>query len=169
MNGNAKAVEEDTQNQNEADPAPPTIDLSNVDPKAIKMAEKFGIPVGGIIQWAQYQEARMNRIEEYLQKTLPEEMKKAFQEGLNSTIQNMQKTQGTPAPEGQQGFGLGDLMRMAPALLGSSSGGSDEEMNRLVKDMLRTNLDRMKADISFSESIKNAVVSKIAGKAIEGL
>lgn len=172
--GSVLAVEEDTQNQKteeaeEAEAPPtvqeaPTIDLSGVDPKAVRMAEKFGVPVGKIIQWAQYQEARMNRIEEYLQKTLPEDMKKAFTEGLQDTI----KAQAQNVPPQTQGgkMGLEYLLRLGAqsGLLGGR-GGQDEELQRLTKDIMRANLDRMKKDGEFTDAIKNAIVTKIAGKA----
>jgi len=51
--------------------------------------------------------------------------------------------------------------------MGQGSGGSsfDEEMTALYKDMLKTNIMRMKQDMGFTDAIKNAIVTKIAGKA----
>lgn len=154
-------MEENTQKEkNEQptqEPESPTIDMSGVDPKAVKMAEKFGVPVGAIIRWAQFQEARVARIEEYLQKTLPAEMKTAFQEALKSTASSIQpQSPTTGAPPQAAGNLLSMLSQFAPMVMGGS--GSNDELNALA-------MTALKSQIKMSDAISQAVISKIMGKA----
>lgn len=158
---------------NESDEAvtqAPTIDLSGLDPKVVKMAEKFGIPISKIIEWAQYQEARMNRIEEYLQKTLQTDMKTVFEQGLQATVKNVQNAQSTsPSVQGSGGANiLSMLSQFAPML---SGGGGDSEIHDLTKQIMRESLVSMrhKADITdrFMDAVIGSISGKIGGKVVE--
>ena len=88
---------------------------------------------------------------------------------LAKTVKQRQdQAQASGATNIPQGQGLGGLfMQLAPRLIGG--GGLDEEMRALNKEIMQMSIQRMKADIGFTEAIKNAVVSKIAGKAAAGL
>lgn len=144
--------------------APMPFDISKVDPDKIKMAEDFGIPIRALAQWASSVEARFNALEQ----NLPKEIKQAFQQTIEAERQKqfeqMKKMGQNPqAPQqgGGLGIGIGDILRLV-----TQGGGGDSEMTQLTKDLMRLNLERMKADMGFTDAIKDAVVRKIAGKAV---
>lgn len=134
-------------------PSAVTVDISTMKPRTLKLASKLGIPLDKIVAWAQFQEQRMNRIEEYLKKTLPEDMKKAFTSGLQTTMAQGQKA--TPIPQGGGGGMMNLIASLAPMLTG---GGGDDPLRKLAMNALTS-------QISMSSAITNAVVAKITGKA----
>lgn len=139
------------------------IDLSTVDPQKIKMAEDLGIPIGQILQWMGSVEARFQAIAENMptKEDIPKAFEQAIENARQKQIERMKSMpQGVP-----QGGGMGGISQLIPMLLGGG-GGQDAEMTQLSKDIMKMSLDRMKADIGFTEAIKQAVVTKIAGKAV---
>ena len=70
---------------------------------------------------------------------------------------------GAPNPAPQAG-GASQIFGLALQALGGG-GGVDEEMRSLNKRIMEMSINRMQADIGFTEAIKNAVVTSIAGKA----
>lgn len=139
-------------------------DLSSIDPKMLKMAEKMGIPLGQIINWASSVEQRLQAIQQEMPAVIQESMKAAIEEQRQKEVQIYQKA----AAEGGQGQGGGSMLPMLMQLMGGG-GGYDEEMQNLTKQIMHANLDRMKQDASFTDAIKTAIVSKIAGKAASGI
>ena len=145
-------------------PAMP-IDLSKLDPKKVKMAEDLGIPVGQIINWMGTVEARFNAIQEQM----PQQIQQAMEQAIQNAQQRQREEYVKAAKEGRvpQGGGGGGFFGalLEKAVLGGG-GGADEEMMQLTKDMMKLNMESIRTDISFSKALKNALVSKVAGKAI---
>lgn len=137
----------------------PLVDLSRIDPAKLQMARELGIDIEAIIKWANSVEARFKALEEHL----PDYVQKGLQQALEKAQrEHTAQRPATPAQGGQR-IGIGDLLRIIGG--GSGSGGYDEEMNRLVKDTMRMNLERMRADLGFTDAVKEAIVKKIAGGA----
>jgi len=147
-------------------PGPPTLDLTGIDPKALAMAKKFGIPLDKIIDYLNFQEARMATMEKYLKETLPTDMKKAFQEGLNSAVANIPKAQpGQPA----QGGGLMSFLSQLPPGLLTGGGGMDDFQKKYMTKMMDLQFERLQADVSFTRVMENYIKSKFASKVGESL
>lgn len=144
--------------------------ITSIDPAKVKLAEKAGIPLTQLINYMAYQEEKLNLVIANMPKK--EDMAGAFREGLEELQRRQMETyQKAVAQGGGQGQG-GGFMQMLPLItqmMGSGGGGYDEEIQKLTKEIMRANLDRMKQDASFTDAIKTAIVSKIAGKAAAGL
>ena len=139
-------------------------DLSKVDPKKVKLAEEMGIPVGQIITWAQTVEARLNAIQENLPQQVQTAMEQAIENARQKQIQQYKETVQTGGGSAPPGAGVMSLLGQLAPLLGG--GGADQEMMNLTKEMMKLNMESIRTDISFSKALKNALVSKVAGKAI---
>ena len=130
----------------------------------------FDINIDGALEqvnlWALSVEQRMQVMQKEMPKQVANELMRIAEERQKQAIAQAQASGQTNIPQ-TQGFG-GLLMQLAPRLLGGG-GGMDEEMVKLNKEIMQMSIARMKADIGFTEAIKNAVVSKIAGKAAAGL
>ena len=126
-------------------------DVSNVNPKSLEMAEKFGIPIKAILSWAQSVEERLN--------VISEEMPKAVGREIESAIARAKQQQATASGQAPNpgGVGMGSLLQLLPALLGS--GGGDSELYKQAA------VEALKAQTRMTQAITNAVVSKIFGKA----
>jgi len=135
-------------------------DISTLDDKKLALAQEMGIPLKGILQWIVSVEKRFKIVEE----EMPAKVVEALQNAARKR-QEQYRQQGED--QGQTGSGQGIGLRDVLSLMGQGSGGSsfDEEMTALYKDMLKTNIMRMKQDMGFTDAIKNAIVTKIAGKA----
>lgn len=70
-------------------------------------------------------------------------------------------------PLAQGGIGLGQIMQLLGPIIGG--GGMTEEMQKMNMRMMSMSIERMQADIGFTEAIKNAIVTKLAGKAAADL
>jgi len=146
---------------------PPTLpfDLSQIDPEKIKLAEKMGIPLQGILEWVLQTEARLTAIQEQLPHHIQNAIEQVIKKAQAEQMQQFRGMQGQGMPQGGGGgMGLMDFFKMF-----GGGGGMDEELMQLNKDMMRMSIDRMKADIGFSDAIKQAVVTNIAGKAAKKL
>jgi len=157
--GNDSSEAVSTEPTEEANVAFP-IDLSKVDPKKLALAEEMGIPIAQILTWMRSVEQRFKIVEEEMPAKVVEALQNAARKRQE---QYRQQTEG----QGQTGSGQGIGLRDVLSLMGQGSGGSsfDEEMVGLYKDMLRENILSIKQDRNFTQSIKNAIVTKIAGKA----
>ena len=144
--------------------APMAFDLSKVDPEILKTADKMGIPLGAIIQWANSVENRLQLMQDQMPQQIQQAMEQAIENARQKQIQQYRETVqqggGSPTP----GPGVMSLLGQLAPLLGG--GGQDSEMVNLTKEMMKVNIESMKTDIGFSKAIKNALVAKITGKAI---
>lgn len=147
---------------------PMAFDISKIDPKTLKMAEDVGIPIVEIIQWANSVEQRL----EIMQNQMPQQIRGALEQAIEAQrqkqmeqIRAMQTTQ--PSVEGGGG---GNIQSLLPLILqglsGGGGGGGDSELLQLSKEMMKLNMDSIRTDIDFSKALKNALVAKIAGKAV---
>jgi len=142
------------------------LDLSSIDPKMLKMASKMGIPLEQIINWASSVEQRLNAIQQEMPAQIQKSMEAAIESQRQKQIQALQQAAaagGGQQPMGGGGIGLMDIIKLAAGSGGG--GGMDEEMQRLTREIMRANLDRIKQDASFTDAIKTAIVTKIAGRA----
>jgi len=138
-------------------------DLSKFDPDKIKMAEDLGIPVGQILNWAGSVEARLVAIQKEMPAQIQGAMEAAIEKQREKQMAAMQQMS-QQTPQGGGG-GYGGIVTEILKEVRGGGGGYDEEMISITKQIMRANLDRMKQDASFTDAIKNAIVSKIAGKA----
>lgn len=155
---NVQPVAEETQSIGKP------LDLSAIDPKMLKMASKFGIPLEEIINWAQSVEQRLN----VMQQEMPEQIQRSMEAAIESQRQKQIAAyqQAASQPQQQGGGGFGGMAQLLPQILQmAGGGGQDEELNKLTKAIMAANLDRIKSDASFTDAIKNAIVTRIAGKA----
>lgn len=157
---NAQPVEEKTLEE-ESKP----FDVEEIRAKIPKAFRGYLDP---IIGWANSVEARLNEI----QKTLPKEIQRGFEKAVESQRQKQAEMLKKVAPQlsGQSqagGFNIGSLLPLIQMFAGQ--GGQDEELQNITKELMRANLDRVKRDSDFTDAIKNAIVTKIAGKAVESL
>lgn len=150
-------------------PAMP-FDLSQVDPEKLQMAEDLGIPVRQIISWAISVEERFRSIEEGVPEVVERAMNRAVERArerhARAIQQRIPQGGGQGQPQGGRQLGLGDILNV----IGGSGGGSaDEEMLGLTKEMMKLNIESMKADLGFTRAIKNAMVTRIAGEAVKDI
>ena len=141
-------------------------DLASIDPKMLKMASRMGIPLEQIINWASSVEQRLNAIQQEMPAQIQKSMEAAIESQRQKQIQALQQAAaagGGQQPMGGGGIGLMDIIKLAAGSGGG--GGMDEEMQRLTREIMRANLDRIKQDASFTDAIKTAIVTKIAGRA----
>lgn len=138
------------------------------------MANSIGLDVDAIVRGAAENKARLENLEKAIveiashiedsdKKLAP--LVNAIEQAEAARKQAPVTASSNPAPQGVQG--LGSLLQFLPQLLGG--GGVDEEMRSLNKRMMEMSLNRMQADIGFTEAIKNAIVTKLAGKAAADL
>lgn len=163
-NQNVSSVEE--QKPESEKPKEPSIRdlIANVDQSKIAVAEKMGIPLGQLINYMAYQEDKLN----FVMQNMPtsEKIKGAMSEWAEEAQKQQaamyQKAMAAnPGAAGGGGgmLGQGGLMQLLP-LLGQfvGSGGGNDALNSLA-------MEALKSQISMSQSITNAIVTKIAGKA----
>ena len=130
-----------------------------------KIPKAFQGYIEPILSWASSVEARLAEI----QKEMPAQIQKSMEAAIESQRQKaIAQYQAQPQGPPQQG-GFGGLEQMIGPIvqeaLKGGGGSYDEEMQSITKEIMRANLERIKQDSSFTEAIKSAIVSKIAGKA----
>jgi len=137
-----------------------------IDPQMKALSKRFGIPLDKIIDYTQKQDTRLANVEKAIieiakhiessdEKLAP--IVSALEQA--QTAQTQATANSNPAPQGMP-CGMGALMQLLPSLLGG--GGGDSEMTKRLMEM---SIKRMEADIGFSDAIKQAIVTKIAGRA----
>jgi hypothetical protein len=165
----SKVLPQEPPKEATVEAAAPTMpfDLSKVDPKKIELAEEMGIPIKQLINWAASVEVRFGAISKNLEEA-PQKVVAALKaEAVKRQTEAVQQTQQGGEPRKGGGMGLGDLVALAKeAGLTGGGGGMDEEMLKLTKEMMHMNIDRMRQDMGFTDAIKNAIVTKIASKAV---
>lgn len=160
---NLAPTEDVSNDEREAsDVAALPFDLSTLDPKKIQLAESMGIPIRQLIAWTISVERRFKIIAEEVA-TAPQKVVDALKaEGLKAQQERL-KQGGVQPQQDSRRLGLTDLVSVLQS--GGGGGGMDAEMMKLTKDMMSMNIQRMKNDMGFTDAIKKAIVSKIAGKA----
>ena len=118
-----------------------------------KIPKAFQGYIEPIIQWAKSVEERL----EIIGNVTPD----SIAEALQKKAIEAQKER----PPQQGGFDISSMMPIIAQAVGGGGGSYDEEMQAITKEIMRANLDRIKQDSSFTEAIKSAIVTKIAGKA----
>lgn len=165
QNGNAQDVSTDSQSQKTELPQ-----AFKIDPQMKSLAKRFGIPLDKIIAYTTMQDARLKNVENAIVE-IAKHIESSDQKlaPLVTAIEQAEAARAqappgsNPAAMPQGGMNIASLLQMLPSML--SGGGVDEEMRALNKRMMEMSLNRMQADIGFTEAIKNAVVTSIAGKA----
>lgn len=148
-----------------------------IPPAARAMAKSLGLDVDAMAKGAAENAARLENLEKTVvaiatqvdasdKKLAP--LLTAIEQAQAARSQAATTAGGNPMPQGggSGGIGLVDVLRL---LGGGGGGGMDEEMLKLNKQMMQMTIDRMKSDIGFTEAIKNAMVTRIAGKAAADL
>lgn len=144
--------------------------LAKVDPKQIQMANQV-FPLTDLIKYLREQELKVN----YMIEHMPDE--EAVKKGVTEALQNFQQRQvqqfqqaAKDQPQGGAGM-LSGAAQYLPALLQMFGGAQsqDAEFATLGKDLMKAQIERMKADMSFTDSIKNALVSRLVGKAVDSV
>lgn len=174
----AKIAEANTKSQSndKAIPEKPTekvtvkpvlFDLSGFDEKKIEQAEALGIPVRAIAKRMNDFAEQTNIKFQVLANAIPnkEQVKGAMAEAI-AEAQNRQREEYAKAVKDGKasqggGMGVGQILQLL-----SSGGGGDSEMASLTKEMMKVNIESIRADIGFSKAIKSALVAKITGKAV---
>jgi len=173
-----KPISEEQTQERTADSRPsggdvePSIpfDIGKIDPEKLKMAEELGIPLNGILQWVVQTDAKVNFIlenlptEEGIEKGLERTLEKLRQKAIQQQKEAFARG-GGGGGGGQGGGGLGQIAQLAQ-LFGGGGGGMDEEMMNLNKTFIRVSIANMQKRADASDRIVDAVVTKIAGKAI---
>lgn len=149
-----------------------------IPPAARAMAKSIGLDVDAIVKGASENKARLENLEKAVveianhikdsdEKLAP--LVNAIQQAEAARAQASTTAVGNPAPQGQPG--MGSLLQLLPQLLGGGGGGSmwDEEMQGLMKDLVRSSISSAKEERSLSRSIAQAVVNNIAGKAAKNV
>lgn len=127
-------------------------DLSKMDPKAVAMAEKAGIPLTQMMLYMNSVEERFRDIES----TLPGKVADALQQ---RAIQRQAAMQAAQPQQPQQQARGGGMDQIPWAQILGGGGGEDSPMQKLAMESLR-------ASINQGNAITAAVVSKITGKAV---
>ena len=153
----APPVEEKTQSTVEA------FDIEGIKKKIPKAFQGYIEP---ILSWAKSVEERLQIIGTVTPDSIAEALQKRAIEAQQQRAVQQQQSVATQGQQQQGGGGweqsLGPIIQEA---LKGGGGSYDEEMQAITKEIMRANLDRIKQDSSFTEAIKSAIVSKIAGKA----
>jgi hypothetical protein len=152
------------------------IEVPKLSKEQIEAAKAFNFPIDKLFEglnkinaYALSVETRFGIIEKNLadapQKVV-EALKAEAMKRQTEMAQQIQKGGEGEAKAG--GGGLGSLLGLAKELgiTGGGGGGMDEEMLKLTKEMMHMNIDRMRQDMGFTDAIKNAIVTKIASKAV---
>ena len=149
-------------------PQPPTVTveppkpLIEVKPELVAMAKRMGIPLDQIIDYAQNQEMRINRLENAIE-TLGVKLEPLFilsDRIKQAQAQNTTQTAaGTPTPSGNV---LSSIAQVLPYIL--SGGGGENPMQKRLMDLA---MKSMEANIDFSNAVKGAVVANLTSKAVK--
>jgi len=152
-----------------------------VPPAARAMAKSIGLDVDALVRGAKENKARLENLEKAVveianhikdsdQKLAP--LVNAIEKAEAARTQAQASGTSNPMPQGQGMQGMGSLLQLLPQLLGGGGGGSsmwDEEMQGLMKDLVRSSISSAKEERSLSRSIAQAVVNNIAGKAAKNV
>jgi hypothetical protein len=149
------------------------IKVPKLSKEQIEAAKAFNFPVEALFEglnainvFANSVEARFGALEKNLTNA-PQKVVEALKaEALKRQTEMTQQTQQGGEPRKGGGMGLGDLVALAKEAGITGGGGMDEEMLKLTKEMMHMNIDRMRQDMGFTDAIKNAIVTKIASKAV---
>lgn len=162
----AQAIREQQKENTEEFKEPSIQDIiGSVDPEKVKMAEDLGIPLKAIINYMAFQEEKLNLVIEHMPKK--EDMAEAFQQGLKTlTAPQPNMTPGQPMPQGQASGLMGQLSQLAPILPYLTGGGEDNTRKQIMDNLLALQVKKMETDIGFTDAIKNALVSRLVGKAV---
>lgn len=165
----------ETETPNIESESKPLIEVPQISKKMKAAAKGFGIDLEGIItglesvnSWAASMENRMQLIQNQMPDQIQQAMENAIESQRRKQAEMLSRIQPSSAGQDQGGGMLGGLgQAIGPALLQGllGGGGQDEEMQKLTKAIMAANLKRIEQDGLFTEAIKNAIVSKIAGKA----
>ena len=131
-----------------------------------KIPKAFQGYIEPIIQWAKSVEERLQIIGNVTPDSIAEALQKRAIEAQKERAMQPQPQYAPQGPPQQGGgFDMSSIMPIIAQAVGGGGGSYDEEMQSITKEIMRANLDRIKQDSSFTEAIKSAIVSKIAGKA----
>ncbi len=140
---------------------PSIVDLAaGIPQEKADMAEKLGIPITAILNYMKYQEDKLKAVINSM--PTKDNVKTAMTEWAVEAQKNQaaQYQQNVAAGQPQQGGGMGDFVPMLKQFMGS--GGEDNEMAALTKEMFKMNIEGMKQDIGFTKALKSAMLSKYA-------
>lgn len=141
------------------------IEIPKVTKDQIEAAKTFGIPLDMIFGVADKINVYVRSVEQRFS-AIETNMPLVVQNSMAKAIQNAQAEAQKGMPQGAAQQGGGGTAQLLLQLLGSGGGGADEEMLKLTKEMMSMNIQRLKQDMGFTDAIKTAIVSKIAGKAV---
>jgi hypothetical protein len=152
------------------------IEVPKLSKEQVEAAKAFNIPLDKLFEglnrinaYAVSVEARFGALEKNLTDA-PQKVVEALKaEALKRQTEMAQQIQKGGEGEAKSGGGgLGSLVGLAKELgiTGGGGGAMDEEMLKLTKEMMHMNIDRMRQDMGFTDAIKNAIVTKIASKAV---
>ena len=146
---------------------PTTVEPFDIEGIKKKIPKAFQGYIEPILSWAKSVEDRLQIIGNVTPDSIAEALQKRAIEVQKERAMQPQPQYAPQGPPQQGGFGgleqlIGPIVQEA---LKGGGGSYDEEMQNLTKEIMRANLDRIKQDSSFTDAIKNAIVSKIAGKA----
>lgn len=142
--------------------------LQKVDPAKLKMASELGLPIAELLLWCRQQEQGMNA----LRKNLPQDLQRAVRETIqelqaeqqrayNETLRQQGMQQEGPQP--RQGYDLPSII----AAVAGQGGNPDGEMAQLGKDLIRAQIERVKAEGSMLQELGKVVISKVMAKGVK--
>lgn len=179
---NVQPAEVKTQKSDKPEEAKPQeIEVSlpfDISEDKIRLAEANGIPIRQMLQWMGTVEYRFQVVAKNVNKAPQEVVRLLKLEAMKGRPENMPTGQQPSGQQGKLGLTKRDLLQMVTG--GGGGGGMDEEMQGLMKDMWRLNMDRMrqdmtnsmtsaKADAELSHALKNALAKEFAKKTAEKL
>lgn len=138
--------------------------LQKIDPKQFEMATQVLPVLPELVNYLAIQEKKVNFIIENM--PTEEKVKGAFIEA----IQNQQKALQAQTPQmtgGGGGLNITNLLPLLSQVMGG--GGGDSDFSNLGKELMAVQIERMKHDMNFTDSIKNAIVSRLTSKAVGGI
>jgi hypothetical protein len=154
------------------------IKVPKLSKEQVEAAKAFNFPVEDLFEGLNAINVFANSVEERFgiiqhdlaaapQKVVEALKAEALKRQQEATQQMAQQTQQGGEPKKAGGSGLMDMLALAKeAGITGGGGGMDEEVLKLTKEMMHMNIERMRQDMGFTEAVKNAIVTKIASKAV---
>lgn len=163
-------VEENTQNIETEQATQEQAAGFDIEAIKAKIPKAFQGYVDPIIAWAQSVEQRFRVMEKTLPVETAKELERMALERQKEYVEKVQSGQATNPIQQPGGFNLGSLGPVLPYIMQAAGlGGQDNGLMDLNKKMMELNILRMQKDLDFTDSIKTAIVTKIAGKAASNL
>lgn len=183
MKKNVPPVKEEKQNsedkapeavpETQQEPAEPSIEtlLSGIDPSKLEMAESFGVPIRGIIQYMSYQEQKSKALEKAIIQTQEYLVKMGASfsklEPLIAASQQIQQA-GASVPAGSGGGGASSgLLQLLLSQLTKSGGDSNPLGINLQQLIVESAVTGIREDLAFSRTVKRKILENMGVKVAE--